>query len=909
VPLPEEQRPEPVLASLEDYESQITSRHLKVGCLLVIFLMPAGVLLDAFVYPEKLSEFWTLRYTCSLLAAALLAVLYLPIRPRFYAGIGLLIALLPVAFICWMIKETEGGASPYYAGLNLVLLAIAFVLRWSVGLSAAALAGTWLLYLAACFSNAELRASTDPGLLVNSLYFLGLTGIILLVGSRMHYRLRVRELGLTLELDQNRRRLEETNQKLIELDQVKNRFFANISHELRTPLTLLLAPLETLRQRTGPHLSAPDRELLAIMHDNGMRLLKLIGDLLDLVRLEAGRASARPECVDVDAFVRGLASNVQHTAHARQLDLRVELKHTLGWALIDREKLEKILLNLLFNALKFTPPGGHVTLRARRAGSNLEFAVTDTGIGLSHDQLSLVFNRFWQADTSASREAPGLGIGLALVKELTEVQGGSVSVESQPGQGSTFLVQLPGQPTAKPEPTTASAAKTETPSATGSPEWLLRLYRRAELFPATAAHPATSQTRPASPTDSRPVLVVADDEPQMLQFLSSQLAHDYHVVEAVNGQEAVDRTRDSHPDAVVLDMMMPLKDGLQACREIRQHTPTQTVPLILLTARADEETKLACLSAGADDFLTKPFSTTELRLRVRNLVVSHQLQGQLARQNQRLAAAIEQLKETEVQLVQMEKLASLGRLSAGIIHEINNPLNFAATNLFTLRRTVSRMPPSLKPEIDDLLNDVEIALRRVRDIVSNLRSFTHPGGGPPEDVDLPDLVDAALRFFGHELRDHIELHNHLPPGLGARADRNRLLQVLVNLLQNAVDALKSRPAAASPPSRIWITGQSAGPDVLLTIGDNGPGIDPAILDKIFDPFFTTKETGEGLGLGLSISYRIVQQAGGQLTARSEPGRFTELTLRLPTANSTPPPDSTRPTHHGELSPIHPALRR
>ena len=888
MPLPEEQHPEPVLASLQDYESQITSRHLKVGCLLVLFLMPAGVLLDAFVYPEKLNEFWTLRYTCSLLAAALLAVLYLPIRPRFYAGIGLLIALLPVAFICWMIKETEGGASPYYAGLNLVLLAIAFVLRWSVGLSAAALAGTWLLYLAACFSNAELRAGTDPGLLVNSLYFLGLTGIILLVGSRMHYRLRVRELGLTLELDQNRRRLEETNQKLIELDQVKNRFFANISHELRTPLTLLLAPLETLRQRTGPHLSAPDRELLAIMHDNGMRLLKLIGDLLDLVRLEAGHGSARPECVDLDAFVRGLASNVQHTAHARQLALRVELKDTLGWALLDREKLEKILLNLLFNALKFTPPGGHVTLRAHHAGTDLLFAVADTGIGLSQDELPLVFNRFWQADTSASREAPGLGIGLALVKELTEVQGGTVSVESQPGQGSTFLVRLPCQPTAEPEAPPAS--ETETPSTTGSPEWLLRLYRRAELFPAAAARPAEAQAGPAAATDSRPVLVVADDEPQMLQFLSSQLAHDYRVIEAVNGQQALERIRDSHPDAVVLDMMMPHKDGLEACREIRQDTATQTVPLILLTARADEETKLACLTAGADDFLTKPFSTTELRLRVRNLVVSHRLQGQLARQNQRLASAIEQLKETEVQLVQMEKLASLGRLSAGIIHEINNPLNFAATNLFTLRRSVSRMPATLQPEIDDLLNDVEIGLRRVRDIVSSLRSFTHPGGGPPEDVNLPDLVDAALRFFGHELREHIELDNQLPPGLVARADRNRLLQVLVNLLQNAVDALNSRPAGATPPSRISITGHSAGPDVILTIGDNGPGIDPGILDKIFDPFFTTKETGEGLGLGLSISYRIVQQAGGQLTARSEPGRFTELILRLPTANSRPPAD-------------------
>src|SRR5437667_4012052 len=158
----------------------------------------------------------------------------------------------------------------------------------------------------------------------------------------------------------------------------------------------------------------------------------------------------------------------------------------------------------------------------------------------------------------------------------------------------------------------------------------------------------------------------------MLRFLKSQLSPHYNVVEAVDGQQAIEKTAQFIPEIILLDMMMPEKDGLQACREIRERTSTQNIPIILLTARADEETKLASLSAGANDFLSKPFSTTELHVRVKNLIESHQLQRKLARQNQVLESTIDQLKETEVQLVQAEKLASLGRMSAGIIHEINN---------------------------------------------------------------------------------------------------------------------------------------------------------------------------------------------------------------------------------------------
>ncbi|MGH7971407.1 MAG: response regulator, partial [Limisphaerales bacterium] len=358
-----------------------------------------------------------------------------------------------------------------------------------------------------------------------------------------------------------------------------------------------------------------------------------------------------------------------------------------------------------------------VEVRAERSGNQYTLVVADTGMGIAEKNLPYVFDRFWQADGSSKRKYQGVGIGLALVKELVEVQGGQVTVTSKEGQGTTFTVQLAYEegknapaPAAEPQAETAPAAANGGGNVT-SEEWLANLYRRAELFPALT--PLQDSLRPveALRKGSQPTILVADDEPDMLRFLKTQLSTHYHVLEAVDGQQAVEKASQFLPDIILLDMMMPEKDGLQACREIREHTPTQSIPIVLLTARADEETKLASLSAGASDFLTKPFSTTELHVRIKNLVESHHYQSKLSKQNQVLESTIEHLKETETQLVQSEKLASLGRMSAGIIHEINNPLNFAATGLYTLRNKGKFLAPDQQSEYAEVLKDVEDGIK------------------------------------------------------------------------------------------------------------------------------------------------------------------------------------------------------
>src|SRR5229473_1299596 len=507
--------------------------------------------------------------------------------------------------------------------------------------------------------------------------------------------------------------------------------------------------------------------MLVMMQSNGMRLLKLINDLLDLVRLESGVMQVRREPLAVSEFIKGLASAARQMAEDKRLRLETHVDPAIGTILADRDKLEKIILNLQFNASKFTPAGGRVELRAEKQGEEVLFSVQDTGMGISEKNLPFVFDRFWQADGSSKRKYQGVGIGLSLVKELVEIQGGTVEVQSQENQGTTFTVRLPYEPAkivVKPESestTEPEAAPTNGNNGVRSEEWLANLYRRAELFPALTPVQQSVRSMETSRNGNLPTLLVADDEPDMLRFLKSQLSSHYRVIEAVDGQQAIEKASQFLPDIILLDMMMPEKDGLQACKEIRQRTPTQGIPIILLTARADEETKLAALSAGASDFLAKPFSITELHVRIKNLVESHQYQGKLSRQNQVLESTIEQLKETETQLVQSEKLASLGRMSAGIIHEINNPLNFATTGLFTLRNKGKFLAPEQREEYAEVLKDVEDGIKRVKNIVSDLRMFTHPDTESRDQVEVSEVVTSALRFLSNEWKNKVQIHQSL----------------------------------------------------------------------------------------------------------------------------------------------------
>jgi two-component system sensor histidine kinase PhcS len=275
------------------------------------------------------------------------------------------------------------------------------------------------------------------------------------------------------------------------------------------------------------------------------------------------------------------------------------------------------------------------------------------------------------------------------------------------------------------------------------------------------------------------------------------------------------------------------------------------------------------------------------RLRLREFASQYELDKNrraLAAQNQVLEDTLKQLKETELQLLQTEKIVSLGRLSAGIIHEINNPLNYAATGLYTLKNQGERLAKEEPKEFQEILLDVEDALIRVQNIVKDLRSFTHPDAEQRDSVKLTEVITASLRLLSNEWKDKVQIDQSVPADLVCRANKNKLTQVFVNLIQNALDGLKNKPAGAQAPV-ISITGHRDDSKVVISVRDNGEGIEPQNLARIFDPFFTTRDVGKGMGMGLSICYRIIQELQGNISVTSERGKFCNFTIELPASAS------------------------
>ena len=353
-----------------------------------------------------------------------------------------------------------------------MLIAISWVAQVDFLETIVASALTLLMYCVACFAHGPLNSST----LFNNLYFIMLTGIIVVTGSYYVNRLRFREFALRAEVDHNRKELETTNLKLVEMDRAKSDFFANISHELRTPLTLLLGPLDKLRGDSSALINQKE-ELLDIMYGNAMRLLRLINDLLNLVRTDAGTQVLRKERINIKSFVEGLALSVSPMAQQSRLKFSTQiLAGDNVFVYLDRDKFEKIALNLLLNAFKFTPPGGEVYLFVEVADQKLHLTVRDSGVGIAKNDLAKIFDRFWQAEGSTTRRYQGVGIGLALVKELALVHGGKVLAESEVGYGTTMKIELDVSPQATPP---LEQLPDESPQNQEQADWLNRLYRQA----------------------------------------------------------------------------------------------------------------------------------------------------------------------------------------------------------------------------------------------------------------------------------------------------------------------------------------------------------------------------------------------------------------------------------------------
>ena len=465
-----------------------------------------------------------------------------------------------------------------------------------------------------------------------------------------------------------------TTGRLQELDELKTRFFTNISHELRTPLTLILGPLTELM--VSP--IAPDPgalgEQVGLMHRHASRLLVLINQLLDIARLEAGQLRRHARPTNLGAFVRNSVAAFDSLAASRGVRLWAVVPEAPLVASIDHDQLEKVLTNLLGNALKFTPAGGKVQVSLLADAAQAVLTVADTGPGIPAAHLPLIFERFYQVDDSPGRRHAGSGIGLALVKELVALHGGTVAVHSTEGMGTTFVVHLPtgiealhmhseAPPPADLPDGAASRAGAGLDQSAPVPAWGRELAAPAAENVLRAAKSAISSEDAAH--DDRPLILVVDDHADMRGYLTSCLSTDFRVVTAEEGEAGLAVIAETLPDLVVSDLMMPGLDGLALCQRLKTDERTSHIPVVLLTARTSDDSRLAGLALGADDYLTKPFHPEELRVRVRNLL------RQRAQLRQRFAREIT-LQPRDIAITSADE-AFLTRALAVVEQELANP--------------------------------------------------------------------------------------------------------------------------------------------------------------------------------------------------------------------------------------------
>src|SRR4051812_1645116 len=402
---------------------------------------------------------------------------------------------------------------------------------------------------------------------------------------------------------------------LAELDRAKTDFFSNVSHEFRTPLTLIAGPLAELR--SSPVVAADDsaREELAVIERNANRLGKLVNTLLDFSRLQAGRIQARFEPVDLAATTTELASVFRSAIERAGLHFRVDCPPLTHAVFVDRDMWEKVVLNLLSNAVKFTFEGG-ITVTLREDGGAAVLTVSDTGTGVPADELPRLFERFHRIERARARSGEGSGIGLAMVRELIGLHGGTITAESVEDVGTTFTVRLPlGSAHLPPEQVAPTAAATGV-SAAAAPFVAEALRWLPAADEASPALPVGDTAAADPPAVVRGRVLVADDNADMRDYLRRLLSTRYHVEVVPDGQAALEVALADPPDLVVSDVMMPRLDGMGLLAALRADDRTARVPVLLLSARAGQEAAVEGLAAGADDYLVKPFSARELIARV-----------------------------------------------------------------------------------------------------------------------------------------------------------------------------------------------------------------------------------------------------------------------------------------------------
>jgi signal transduction histidine kinase len=717
------------------------------------------------------------------------------------------------------------------------------------------------------------------------------------VGAVALFRGLVKRLGLLGDRERDARRRETELTALVEelslaharaqeLADLKAQAFTNVSHELRTPLTLILGPVQQLRE--APNLATEQRQVLSVVERNAHLLLGHVTDLLELSRADEVGVALDRRPTDVALLLRALATSFRVLAKDLGVDYEVDLQRTRQTLLVDAPKLERVAMNLLANAFKFTPRGGRVVLRAvlpdpfESDSPELVISVDDSGPGIREEDREAVFERFRQLDGKPNRAFSGTGLGLAIVREFVAASSGTVVVEESPLGGARLVVRLPAERADEP----LEHESDSFPASIGSAEMLALRSR---------------QTPPA-PSNSLmdlPLVLVVEDNADMNRFVCSSLTGEFQVVAVFDGRQAMAQLESITPDLIVTDFMMPHMSGEEFVHALRQKPSLEDVPVLVLTARDDIELRVRVLSDGVQDWLNKPFTVKELVARARNLISARRARatlraalttrefdlGELASQLSARKHQLESLLESLGQALEQAGLASRFKTSLLrlISHELRTPLG--ALQLQLERLSGEHCGP-LNDAQHQLIVRMRRSLARLTDTIQSLLEYARIESGQlkltVQEFDVRELArgviddftgqaeskGVGLRLLGPDTESPFETDSHL------------LRLVLVNLISNA---LKFTDAG-----EITVRVEHAKERCELHVRDTGPGIDPSLHMSIFEPFFQGESShhtrhSQGVGLGLSLVREMLLALSGTIELDSQIGIGSSFKVSVPRA--------------------------